>query len=474
MGFQTTPSAGGSATSHNYIDTMSIAYNQSLRKPHVDGKLVHAFGNDMISGFCESMGNYEGVNNIEYFHVEKDRIKEILQGTCTTGGANASVTFTITNGSSVVYNATPYNTNNTVNGDFEPVRKDDILLFPNGVQGRVTSNPSSNTVTVIPTVLGTAIPTTVASDEVVVLSSIATEFQGARTSYNTKTWTYSNNLSHIYDTHKVSATAMGEKTWFNNLGEDGNESAWWYEGVADTYKNVMTNLEQFMVVGKQFTNTTMTNASQAEAEALAGRGIITDIETYGNVETYTAGSFALTDLENMGLNLVQNKGSEENTLWCGYALKVELDNLFRTSEGLKAGGVVYSTAEGSSFGETRRAAFEFDHVSYGGFKYFIKRLDMFNNPQGLGAAGQSYTNMGLLIPNDNTVVEQFQGSSGIGVPSLRLRYLDIPNYTRGYREWPSGGALDNPTDENTQALFTFDVYRGIECSGLNRWGQFTV
>ena len=474
MGYQTTPSAGGYATSHNYIDTMSIAYNQSIRKPEVDGKIVRGFGNDMITGFLESMGSFEAVNNLEFFHVEKDRIKEILNGTCTAAGANVKVEFTITNNGTVALNSSPYNTSNTLTQPFSVARVGDVLLFPNGVQAKVHAKPTATTLDLYPTVLGTQIPTTIASDQVVVLSHIATEFQGERTSYNTKTWTYKNQLTHHYDTHKVSATAMGEKTWFNNLGESGNESKWWYEGNLDTYKNVMTDCEQFMVVGKEMTNTTLTELDQTSAESTAGRGIVTDIQTYGNVETYTAGSFSLTDLKNIGKNLVQNKGARENTWWVGYELKTELDDLFRGTTGLTNGGVMYSEAAGSAFGEARRIAFEFDHVSYGGYKHFIKHLEMFDNPTGLGAVGQTYTNLGLIMPNDDVVVEQFQGSSSIGVRSVRLRYLDIPNYTRGYREWASGGALDTPTDPNTQAIFTYDVYRGIELSGLNRFSLVTV
>jgi hypothetical protein len=476
MGLRVTPSAVAYPSTHNYIDTMTIAYNQSLRKPQVDGKIVRPFGNDYISGWLESMGQFAEVQGLEYFHVEKDRIKEIIKGTCTAVGANAAVVFTIGSSyrGSVAQNATPYI--NTTSDTAYPVRKNDVLLFPDGTQGKVTSAVNgSHQFTVYPMVLGESIPTVTATEEIVILSNLSSEFSNARTSYNTKTWTYKNQITRHRDDHRASATAMAEVTWLNNLGENGNESKWYLEAVHDTYKNVMTDCEQFMVIGDEITNTTLADVDSNEGQMTASRGLITDITTYGNVETYSAGSFALTDLENMGKNLVQNKGARENTLWCGYTLKVELDNLFRTSTGLTSGGTIYSSAAGSAFGEARRVAFEFDHVSYGGFKYFIKQLDMFDNPQGLGAVGQTYTNMGVLIPADNMVPEQFQGNSSIGVPSLRLRYLNEPQSTRGYREWVTGGSpLANPTDDSTEAVFHFTINRGLEASALSRFGLFTV
>lgn len=469
MGNFTTPSGVGYVSSHNYIDSQSIAYSQSIKKPEVDGVLVRPFGNQMISGWLESMGSYKGTQSLDYFHSEEDRIREIVKGTCTAGAAGAGVAFTIAGAyqKSISLDNSPYVYNSTETA--YPVRQGDILLFPDGVQGRVSTDVTAGVFTVVPSKSTESIPTVTASEEVVVLSNLATEFQDSRTPWNTTTWSYKNQLSHHYDTAKASVTAMSEITWFTNLGKSESDAKWYLENNRNVYANVITHCEQFMVVGDE-----LTNSNATFNEVTATRGLIPDIEAYGNVETYTAGSFSLTDLENMGLNLVQNKGSRENTLWVGYALKIELDKLFRTTDGLNNGGVIYSMADGSSFGEERRVAFEFDHVSYGGFRYFIKRLDMFNDPQGLGAAGQTYTNMGVLIPSDDMVPEQFQGDSSIGARSISLRYLEAPYYNMGYREWPSGGGLERPTNAKTEVEFTFDVYRGLECRGLSRFGLFSV
>ena len=467
MGFNKTPAATASATTNTYVDSLALTYDQSIRKPNVDPQLVRPFGNGMISGFCEMNMAMNGIKNNEYIHVEDDYIKEVvkLAGAESAGSAGAAVTHTI----ATAYKWDASNSGGayvkTGNTTTYPVRVNDVLMFPNRVKGLVTAVSGAD-YTVTPLASGDAIPAVSTSDTIIIAYNLVGEASSQRASANKTVFEYKNTIQSLRNDHKVTDRETATETWFENLGKDGNSSGWYNEAVYRAYNVLMVELEQAMLIGDQITNTTLANTS-GFGTVLGSQGLIPWMEAYGNVETYNVGSFSLDDIDSLVAKLVKYEGSQRNSLWVGHTLSVEIDNLLRSTTGLVDGGVAYSNDTSNA----RQVAFGFSGISYGTFDFDKKHLSLFDKPFGFGADGQKFTNMGLVIPQDNVIVPQFGGGSTT-VPSLRVNYLETKGSNMGYHQWESGALAKVPTSDVLELNVHMQCDRGFEGFAGNRYGIF--
>lgn len=464
MGYKTTPSQTSSATNNIYVDSMALTYEQSIRMPNVDSQLIRPFGSQMISGFMEMMGNMNGIKNNQYIHVEEDFIKEVvkLAANESAGGVGAAATHTIASGYKVDASNSGGVYIGTGNTTSYPVRVNDVLMFPNRVLGEVVSVSGAD-YTVVPLDSAKEIPAVTTDETIVILGNLVGEASSQRQSSNKRIFEYKNNIHTNRDDHEVTDRELAGKTWFDNLGESGTRQ-WFDEAIYDTWRRFMIEQEQMMLLGENITNTTLADTS-GFGTVIGTQGLIPWMETYGNVETYNIGSFSTSDLSSLVSKLVKYEGSKNNTMWCGHTLSVEIDNLLRSTTGLTNGGVIYSSSQTDS----RKIAFEFDTISWGTFKFDKKHLELFDKPWGLGASGQKFTNMGLVIPNDNIIVPQFEGGSTT-VPSLRLNYLDGQGMTNGYKQWETGAFAKVPTSDTADLRVHYLCHRGFEGFGANRYG----
>lgn len=467
MGFNQTPAGTASQTNNIYVDSLALTYDQSIRKPNVDTSLVHPFGNQMISGFCEMTMAMNGIKNNEYIHVEDDYIKEVIKlaGAESAGAAGATVTHTI----AAAYKWDASNAGGAYikagNTTTYPVRNNDVLMFPNRVKG-IVSNVSGADYDVTPLNPADAIPAVATTDTIIIAYNLVGEASSARQSTNKTVFEYKNMIQTLRNDHKVSDRETAGKTWFENLGKDGNSSGWYDEAVYNAYKVLMVELEQAMLISDQVTNTTV-SALSGYGTVIGSQGLIPWMEAYGNVETYNIGSFSLDDFDSLVAKLVKYEGSRKNTLWTGHTLSVEIDNLLRATTGLTAGGITYNGTPSDS----RSVAFGFGEITYGGFSFDKKHLSVFDKPWGFGAEGQKFTNMGLVIPSDNIIVPQFGGGTS-SVPSLRVNYQEQMGSNMGYRQWETGGLASPPTSDVAELNVHMTCTRGFEGFAGNRYGIF--
>tara|TARA_R110001606_G_scaffold6316_2_gene28479 strand:+ start:9170 stop:10582 length:1413 start_codon:yes stop_codon:yes gene_type:complete len=467
MGLRQTPASTANYTNNTYVDSLALTYDQSIRKPNVDSTLVHPFGNQMISGFCEMTMAMNGIKNNEYIHVEDDYIKEVvkLASNALAGLAGAEVSHTI----AAAYKWDASNAGGayvaTGNTTTYPVRVNDVLMFANRVKGLVTSVTGA-AYTVVPLNSADAIPAVATTDTIIIAYNLVGEASSQRTSSSKTVFEYKNMIQTLRNDHKVTDRETATETWFDNLGKDGNSSGWYNEAVYNAYKVLMVELEQSMLIGDQVTNTTLADTS-GFATVIGSQGLIPWMEAYGNVEAYTAGSFALDDFDSLVAKLVKYEGSRKNTMWTGHTLSVEIDNLMRTTAGLTSGGISYNGTPS----DQRSVAFGFGEITYGGFSFDKKHLSIFDKPWGLGADGQKFTNMGLVIPSDNVIVPQFGGGTS-SVPSLRLNYLETKGSNMGFRQWETGGLAQIPTSDVAELNVHMTCDRGFEGFAANRYGIF--
>ena len=70
------------------------------------------------------------------------------------------------------------------------------------------------------------------------------------------------------------------------------------------------------------------------------KGLIPQITSDGNVQTYSAGTLDITELENLIKDFQKNRGSREMMVACGHDLKLEFDAMIYDSSGVLGGGVL--------------------------------------------------------------------------------------------------------------------------------------
>lgn len=470
-----TPSILQAPTDHNWVSSIDSVLK--VLKPSVDSELTKRYGNQDMTGFLKMQGATNPVSSMEYTHYEEDWLHDIVIATGTAGAANAAVTYTVVAGYQYTYPTSaqsPYIVAlpSTVTN---PVLVQDIIQFPNGVEGIVTSvNYAAGTFVAYPKVLGTNLPTTTSSSQIIITGSAHAEGSDQPLSRNSRTIRYTNNMQIFKRSHKATGSAMGEQTWFQVEGLDGKKGyLWYYKGQFDEEKRFDNEKEVSLMVGAKITNTTFAAVSGQES-TIASEGLIPFIENNGNITTYSLiTGLSLADFETMiATQLDKNRGAKENTLWCGINVSQSIDRFMRAE--MKEGGISYGAFNGD---QAKAISFNFNSFNLTGYTFHKKTYDVFNYPKMLGAAGQAYANMALVVPADNVVTSLGENKTKTSVPSLRINYLSQKNaggsYDRMLETWLTGGANGVYTNTVDTVQYNLRSQCGFEGFAPNRWVKIT-
>ncbi len=476
-----TPSLTQAPTTYNYVNSLDLTL--SPHEPQVDGTLTPRYGNQNITGFMEMQGSMNPVAAIQYNHFEEDWIQDIIEVVGqAAGAANAAVTFTIATSYQYVYPGSggttaqaPYIVGSesgipVSGGTTIPVRLKDVLLFPDGTEALVTATtPGSGTFVCYPIITGQNIPATTTNVTQIIISGNAHEEQSDQpASRNTTLIRYTNNLQIFKGNSTASGTEMGVKTWFQVPDENGKMGWLWYFKAQRDEKNRFENDREIqMVTGQKISNATLAALVPTTTKT---EGLIPFIVNYGNVATYSAVSgIQLADFESAIVTLDKNRGSKENTVWCGINLSQGIDRFMRDT--MKNGGISYGAFGGDA---TKAISFNFDSFVLTNYTFHKKTYDLFNHPRLLGAAGFPYQNMGLIIPADKVAATFEPGSKAkVTVPSLRMNYLkgDGNGYSRLLEEWVVAGADGVYNQTVDQWSYNLRSHAGFEGFAANRYMQ---
>jgi len=161
------------------------------------------------------------------------------------------------------------------------------------------------------------------------------------------------------------------------------------------------------------------------------------------------------------------RGASENLLVGGNEFITGVDDIIRTSEGMKAGGIQYAGIGG----EERGVRFGFDHFIRSGVTFHYKSLQAFDDPDSFGATNSSFAKLGLVIPTGNTTSYNY-GRQVTSVPTMRMVYLSVDGEANGYKEWVTGSAGAVSTNQTDAQQINMRDRKGFEVFGLNRFGIF--
>lgn len=468
-----TPSLLQAPTNYNYVSSLDLTL--SPHEPVVDTTLTQRYGNQNITGFLEMQGAMNPVSGIQYTHFEEDWIQDIVEVNTQAGGAaDASVTLTVDTAYRRTYPGAaqaPYIDTATVTTN--PVRLKDVVMFPNGVEALVTAR-NATTFAVSPVVSGESIPaTTTGVTQIIIVGNAHEEQSDQPASRNTTLIRYSNDLQIFKGNSTASGTEMGVQTWFQAPDENGKMGwLWYFKAQRDENTRFQNEREIQLVVGQKLTNATLATVVPTTTKT---EGLIPFIVNYGNVANYSGISgIQLADFEDAIVTLDKNRGSKENTVWCGINLSQGIDRFMRDT--MKNGAISYGAFNGS---KEKAISFNFSSFELTGYTFHKKTYDLFNHPRYLGAVGFPYQNMGLVIPA-GTVGATFEPGTKAAekVPSLRMNYLKGKgsNYSRNLEEWVSAaanGIYNNGTAGTDQWSWNIRSHAGFEGFAANRFMQLT-
>ncbi len=456
-GLSSVPSMVQAVTSHNWVGSAQL-YN--LLKPQYDSKLYKALGDQNMTGLMNELGGWNAVSGIEYMHSEEDWLHEVVKCDADGGGApGAAVTLTVATAYTYTWPSgaiSPYLVagSQTTN----PVRLQDTIKFPNGVEAQVTAI-SGSTFDVTPVISGQSIPAVLTTDTLIITGNAHQEGTDQPLSQGRRINRYVNNMQIIKESNKSTGTSLGEEIWVQVEGLNGQMGyLYYYKGQEDAYKACRNLREVSLVTGQKITNTTLATAQPTLTKT---EGMIPFVQNYGNTTTYNVVTgITKQDWQTMITDqLDKYRGSKANAVYSGIQLRVGIDN-FVTIE-MKNGGFEYG-----SFSESQSVNFSFDKFSMQGYTMFLKTYDVFNYKNMLGAAGQTYVQSAVVIPMDKSVNSFGPDNKKESVPSIRMNYVSQAkaggSYSRDWEEWKTGAANGTYTNENDSLQINWRSHYGFE------------
>jgi len=459
-----TPSVVQSPTTYNYVSSLDLV--QNLHKPEIDSEFVRRYGDQNLTGFMEMQGYLNPVSAIEYSHYEDDWLHEVVHPSVQAGAANnATVTLTAQDSFTVNNGNSPYIQDTPASSEAYTPRNQDIIMFPDRTLAMVT-NVTGADFDVTPLQDGTAIPTTTVADELVIIGNAHAEQSGQPLSRNGRVNLYTNNLMIKKSTNTVSGTEAGVQTWIEVPDKNGRMGyLWYFESGYQEYRRFMNECEMTMLLGEKITNLTLANTA-GQGTVTVTEGLLPFIENNGNTIGYSSiTGFTIADLDNAVKTLDREKGAKENTIWAGINLSLGMDDTFMNL--MQDGAISYGAFSGN---QEKAIDLQFSSFKRGNYQFHKKTYDLFNDQKTLGAVGQEFPDIAMVIPVGNVA----EGKTKMMVPSLRMNYLEGKGngYSRDMEEWLTGGANGVYNTATDEINMHYRAHRGFEGFAGNRFLKF--
>jgi hypothetical protein len=467
-GMTLTPTSVALATQDNYVSALTTAA-LALHKRDVSEDLIKRYGDQGITGLLELVGAKKETTQTNFEHYEEAFIHNSLTVQVEDGDGAIAV------GGDTLNFISADNTDQ-LNGDKEivasnqdmPFRVGDILLLEKGdlvyVQAVSTGNSDGNSdIEVFP--LGAALSGYTGEFKCSIVGNMFPEATGQPNSLLPRVHTYKNSVMILKESFEVSGSEATNVVYFKVENEHmGSGYLWYLKGEQDTYRRFMDYAEIMMLIGTKVTNTNLTGATatidgvaSTSLSTLNGsEGLLPFIENNGQSMDLGSSSITMADFDAIVKSLDKYRGSQENALYAGINLSLDVDDLLATQNAVSSGGANYGT-----FNNSKDVAVNlgFNSFTRGGYTFHKKTYDLFNHPKLLGMDNSNYPGFGIVIPMDS----RRDARTGDKIPSLRIRYKAVPGYSREMEHWLTGSAvLKNKTNTSDVLKSHYRTERGFE------------
>lgn len=440
------PGAFSGKNDYNFVSTFD------LMKRDVDSDLKVIYRGQVMN-LLDEIGNVEylDIKSFQTEHYEENHIMPKVIATNPAGSTGAAVTFTLPNFTSAgdeslsVPNVSPFQGTSGV--VLVPIRVNDEIMVGT-VRGIVTSvDASAGTFVASPNDSTETFTGSGTAREIIIYSNT---FGDGSDQNSPLTVPYTKVISYLQN---IKNTISWNDTFENLAMYTGDGKEYCLRGEANALLQQMNFVDGALLLSKPLANTALSGGATPRVKT---RGLIPQAKD-GYNQSYTVSStYTLDDIENLMLNLDIRKGGDAYMLLEGAQFSSAANR--GLIEVLKAGAISYGEFQGD---QQKVIDFNFKGFNYGLISFFRKRLSWMSDPQGGGAAGQTFSKDAIVIPMD------MSKDAKSNKPLKRISKLSI----KGMEMITIPRDLRRIGDSGTAKLeVTYDSWAGLKCVGTQQFG----
>ena len=419
--------------------------------------------------FIRSLGFETPVANDLYYHFEIDYYHENFKIKDAVGDPGAG------NSIDIVLDA------DSLDDDYNYYpQKNDEVMFKNEVVGWITDIVETDggatvTLTVMPNQESDNIDSKAQDEKVIIIGGTWTEGSGMPGDISVKVDQYSNEAGIVKAAIGSTGTQLVNETWIRAYNKAGEYQGMWSEAMKAMDYRMLTKLDGMFWFSKRITNT-LTPARSLDATSgyyhKATEGLIPAIRRLGNVNTYTAGSFAITKFDEYERTLIQEHVPVDTPIWTPLGLEIyqELTTTLKTYFADTNIIFVEKVINDKLFHKNQSlgASVNFKYLQRS-YNFMFSLLGGFSNKKTFGTTGFDMAKMGVMIPIDTNKDPKTKND----IPSIGTRYRKMGAYDRRFITAKLSGI--GATYAGEQPLNTIDTahtyqmaHLGNEFYGVNR------
>lgn len=331
----------------------------------------------------------------------------------------------------------------------------ELVLFPNGRVGYVSSKASNNIV--IKSVDATTL-TLVATDKISFFSNAAGE---GSLSPDAKRWgaeKYYNQVQIFKGQFKITDIQKASKVEVDFQGKP----FFMYKGQHESLMKFRGDISAALMFGRmsstQFSDASpvLTDAEGKPVQTTAG--LDQYVTTYGiDQSLLTAGTVTLADIQTLTQTLNKARAASEYFLFVGTTMNIALDNLFNNL------GNSALLSQGARFQITSKLDLGIDSVKIYGRTFHKKYLPLLDHKNIVNyTGGPNFKDSAYGAPATKIKTNDGQMLDRIGV-----RYMAGDGTDLKYREILLGGLAPVPTNERSELAIHYESVQGLEVLGAN-------
>jgi hypothetical protein len=204
---------------------------------------------------------------------------------------------------------------------------------------------------------------------------------------------------------------------------------WFMYGEQEARKRFMDKREMTLLFGDIFPSG-LTGGQVSDVRGT--EGYFAAVETRGNIIS-GAGSFALSDVDNIIIEMDKQGAPSEYAMYLGRALDLEIDDLLAT--GLAGTMTTGLPSQFGAFNNSPEMAVNLGFKSFtrGGYTFHKHSWKLLNDPTLV--AGSPY--LGAIIP----MAMVADARTGVKSPALEMNYKASNGYSREMEHWVTGGGV---------------------------------
>lgn len=443
------PAGYARGADYNFLSTYDLI---SLNKD-VDPDIANIYG-DQLMTLTDFFGIKKAVDKgLSFVHFEDTHLMPKVKATVAAAAAGAAATFTFASTTPTqalaVSQYAPYLTAGTAEDTAVPLRVGDIIIV--AYEPYYVSAVTTTTFTAYPLDVTVATSVNATAFEIPIPTNLYGEGSNQAAALASFTKKYTNNLHNVKHTkswndilQNIQLVVEGTRNYVIRDEEIGQ-------------RQMNNYCDGALLTSKSLTNTAVQNLAP-NAPKMSTSGLISEAQS-GYVQTYTSGTYAMDDIENLSLNLDLRKGGDAFMLLLGMQINATMDRGFMTT--LQNGAISYGFFSDQ---QKKMIDLNFHGIRFGNMSFWKKKLNWFSDPQGGAASGLNYMEKGIAVPMSATSDEEGMTSSRI-----RKRFLKNMEMIVTPRDLKKIG-------DNGAAKFevAYDAYVGLETFGKEQFAWLTV